>query len=90
MTAGNLTKQKVIFPLILIQLISCIWYLMPSISHSHVPAGFIRMIIFGGIALVLLVITIILYVIYKPSGLIWKIPFIISLAMILLAWFYSK
>ncbi|WP_299438940.1 hypothetical protein [uncultured Aquimarina sp.] len=76
--------------IIVLQIISCIWYLLPSVSHAHVPGGFIRMIIFGGIALVLLVIATILYFIYKPTGLLWKIPFIISLGMLLLAWFYSK
>ncbi|WP_298538621.1 hypothetical protein [uncultured Aquimarina sp.] len=86
----NLTKQKVIFPLIVLQIVSCIWYLLPSMSHTHVPGGFIRMLIFGGIALVLLVITTILYFMYKPTGLLWKIPFVISIGMILLAWFYSK
>ncbi|WP_299242776.1 hypothetical protein [uncultured Aquimarina sp.] len=65
----NLTKQKVIFPLIVLQIVSCIWYLLPSMSHTHVPGGFIRVLIFGGIALVLLVITTILYFMYKPTGL---------------------
>ncbi|WP_299219240.1 hypothetical protein [uncultured Aquimarina sp.] len=90
MIAGNLIKQKAIFPLILIQIISSIWYLLPSVGHSHVPGGFIRMLIFGGITLVLLVITTILYFMYKPTGIFWKISFMISLGMILLVWFYSK
>ncbi|WP_299254508.1 hypothetical protein [uncultured Aquimarina sp.] len=76
--------------IIILQVISCIWYLIPSTSHTHVPGGFIRMIIFGGITLALLVITTILYIVYKPSELLWKIPFVISVGMILLAWFYSK
>ncbi|WP_299242762.1 hypothetical protein [uncultured Aquimarina sp.] len=76
--------------IIVLQIVSCIWYLLPSVSHAHVPGGFIRMLIFGGIALVLLVITTILYFMYKPTGLLWKIPFVISIGMILLAWFYSK
>ncbi len=90
MSTVSLTNQKVIVPVIVLQLINCIWYLSPSMSHAHVPGGFIRMLIFGGIALVLLVITTILYVVYKPSELLWKIPFIISLGMILLAWFYNN
>lgn len=76
--------------IIILQIISCIWYLLPTISHTHVPAGFIRMLIFGGIAIVLLILSIILYFIYKPTGLLTKIPIIISIGMILLAWFYSK
>ncbi len=76
--------------IIILQVISCIWYLLPTISHTHVPAGFIRMLIFGGIAIVLLILSIILYFIYKPTGLLTKIPIIISIGMILLAWFYSK
>ncbi len=76
--------------IIIIQIISCIWYIFPGVSNSHVPAGFIRMIILGGIALFLLLLTAILYFIYKPVGLLWKIPFIISLGMIILAWFFPK
>lgn len=76
--------------IIVLQIISCIWYLLPSVSHTHVPGGFIRMLIFGGIALLLLTVTLVLFFIYKPTGLIWKIPFAISFGMIMLAWFYSK
>ncbi|WP_282133170.1 hypothetical protein [Cellulophaga baltica] len=75
--------------IILLQIISCIWYLIPSVSQAHIPGGFIKMIIFGGIALVLLTITSFFYFIKKPSGILWKISFVISLVMFLLAWFYD-
>lgn len=88
-------KNKVILKftpilIILLQVITCIWYLLPSASHAHIPGGFIKMIIFGVIALVLLGISAVLYYVFKPSRLLWKIPFVISLTMILLAWFYSN
>jgi len=91
MTEGNLTRQNVVFPiLILLQMISSIWYLLPTVSHAHVPAGFIRMLIFGGIAIVLLVLSTILNFIYRPSELLVKVPVFISIAMLLLAWFYES
>lgn len=76
--------------LILAQSISCIWYLLPSSSQAHIPGGFIKMMIFGVIALVVILITTVLYFIYKPTGMLWKIPFILSFGMLVLAWFYNK
>jgi len=76
--------------IIILQTLACIWYLLPENSSTHVPGGFIKMIIFGSTALLLLIISTILYLIYKPSELIWKMPFIIFIIMILLGWFYNK
>jgi hypothetical protein len=59
-------------------------------NHAHVPGGFIKMMIFGGVALVVIVITTVLYFIYKPIGMLWKISFMLSFGMIVLAWFYNK
>ena len=85
-----LKVQKSIVAIIVLQLISCIWYLLPSMNHAHVPGGFIKMMIFGGVALVVIVITTVLYFIYKPIGMLWKISFMLSFGMIVLAWFYNK
>jgi len=92
MTARNLTRQNVVFPilLILLQMMGSIWYLSPTVSHAHVPGAFIRMLIFGGIAIALLILSIILYFIYKPTGSLVKVPIFISIGMLLLVWFYNK
>lgn len=82
-------KFAPIISVLLLQIISCIWYLLPNVGHAHVPGEFIRMLIFGGITLFVLMVTILLYFVYKPTTLIWKIPFVISFGMILLAWFYK-
>lgn len=74
--------------IIILQMVTSVGYIIPATSHAHIPDGFIKMLIFGGTTLVILAIITILYFIYKPSGLLWKIPFIISFVMILLAWFY--
>jgi len=90
MNSIPLKLQKPIIVIIVLQLISRIWYLLPSMSHAHVPGGFIKMIIFGGITLVVIVITTVLYFIYKPTGMLWKISFMLSFGMLVLAWFYNK
>jgi len=64
--------------------------LLPSGSHADIPGGFVKMIIFGSIALFLLVVNIILYFFYKPLDFVWKIPFAIFVIMLLLGWFYNK
>lgn len=76
--------------IIVLQIMSFIWYLLPTSNHAHIPVEFIRMIIFGGISVLLLIIMTILYIIYKPTGLLWKIPFMISTVMILFTWFYNQ
>lgn len=64
--------------------------MFPYKSHAHVPIGLVKVIIFGIITLILLAIISILYKIKKPNGLLYKIPFIISLIMVLLTLFFNN
>ena len=90
MNSIPLRVQKPIITIIVLQLISCIWYLLPSMSNAHIPEGFIKMMIFGGTALVVIVITTILCFINKPSGLLWKLPVVFFMSTLLTGCFYNN
>lgn len=86
----NKHQNKTLTVVIVLQLLSCFWFLLPFNNHTHVPRGFIKMVIFGVIILFLLIVAIIFNFIFKPTELLWKIPFVIFIIMVLLGWFYNR
>ncbi|WP_108868840.1 hypothetical protein [Aquimarina aquimarini] len=81
-------QQKILPVLvILLQIISFLWYLYPTNTKNtvHVPVAFIEFILFGVFNLIVIGLYLILFLFQKQKTLLQKIPFILFGLSIILA-----